>query len=130
MKADETAARTLVKERSRGRCEVGVPNFCTGWGQSMQHRKPRGMGGSHRVHTAADLLSVCGDGVRNCHGYIESHRAWSLDRGLIVPQHCDVEVEPVLRWGREWVVLRPDGSVERTSRRPASRVADGAPTSI
>ncbi len=80
--------------RSGGTCEARTPDcrFPDGnllgaprhW-VSVQHRRARGMGGTAApdVHGLANLLLVCGDGVRHCHGWIETReRAQALQRGL------------------------------------------------
>lgn len=94
--------QALVVTRSGGRCEIRS-NACLaarfGYNvftlpdrlRSLHHRRPRGMGGSKRAdtHTAAAVVLTCGHGTIGCHWYAEQHRAWALDRGLLVPQRSD-----------------------------------------
>ena len=99
------AVLALIRERSGGLCEV-----CGRRAESTHHRKRGGMGGSKdpAAHSAANLLRVCGDGTRGCHGMIESNRTASYENGRLVRQGDSPADVPVgLRHG--WVLLTEDG---------------------
>lgn len=65
-------ARDAISTAGLGRC-VG----CGRTPVTMQHRRPRGMGGTSNVSIGhpANGVPLCGDGVRGCHGWAEKHRA-------------------------------------------------------
>lgn len=73
------------------------------FGLSIHHRQPRGMGGSTLAaqHAGTNLLSLCGDGVCGCHGWVESNRTQGYAEGWLVP-----------RWAEpyEWAVRLPSGA--------------------
>lgn len=54
--------RTELLERANGHCEFcgGLPDFR---GLAIHHRKPKGMGGTHHIYTADELVVACG----RCH---------------------------------------------------------------
>jgi hypothetical protein len=80
---------------------------------SLQHRKPRGMGGTSdpAINAASNLLSVCGSGTTGCHGYMESERTEAEDKGWLIRRLPTAHplTEPVLvaRESR-WVYLTDD----------------------
>lgn len=103
--------RNQVYERSQGKCEwCGQP---PSWGSSVHHRKPRGMGGSRKVHVnaAANLLFLCGSGVTGCHGWVESNRQEAVTYGLLVPRPAFPATTPIFYRRKRWVLLQDDGSV-------------------
>jgi 5-methylcytosine-specific restriction protein A len=106
--------RLLAYARSDQRCEVcGVYAY----GGSLHHRRPRGMGGDKRPETnsIASALVLCGSGSTGCHGWIETHRDESLERGLLVSRYDNPAEIPVeLRVGR--VLLGPFGEYIPTER--------------
>lgn len=67
---------------------------------SIQHRKARGMGGTTdpAINSPANLIVLCGDGVRGCHGWVESHREEARAAGWSVPQWGDPTTVPVTYW--------------------------------
>lgn len=81
---NEATSRETVKHRSGGWCEAGIPGVCTGQGQSMHHRKNRSQGGTWDVE---NILHLCGDGVRGCHGWITEHPKLSYESGWAVRSH-------------------------------------------
>jgi len=115
------AVLALIRERSGGLCEV-----CGRRAESTHHRKPGGMGGSKdpAAHSPANLLRVCGDGTRGCHGAIESDRAWSYINGRLLRQGSSpADVPVLLRHG--WVLLTEDGqyvSAESADHPPVTEV--------
>lgn len=75
----EQRGRAIVYERSQRRCEV-----CGRAADSVHHRNKQG-----RIWSPGNLLSLCGDGVRFCHGWIEAHPRHAMALGLWVPRHAD-----------------------------------------
>ena len=67
------------------------------------------MGGSslEAVHSLANVLVVCGDGVRACHGYVESHRAVAYRRGALVPRGLEPASHPLVLHGGSRKLLDP-----------------------
>lgn len=99
------AVLALIRARSGDLCEV-----CGRQAESTHHRTPCGMGGSKdpAAHSPANLLRVCGDGTRGCHGMIESNRTVSYGTGRLVHQgDSPTDVPVLLRHG--WVLLTEDG---------------------
>lgn len=100
----------IVRERDDWRCAR-----CAGWGPlSTQHRVARGMGGTRwpGINLPSNLLTLCGSGTTQCHGWVEAHPTWAEAHGWSVPrwaQHAVSEV-PVWTW-RGWVRLH-DGTDE------------------
>lgn len=98
-------------ERAKGHCEVcGCRLREKGW--NLHHRRGQGMGGTKVPTTCADGLVVCGMGnVDGCHGYIEGHFTWALERGYKVRRNSNTRPveEPVFVRG-EWVLFNADGS--------------------
>jgi hypothetical protein len=123
----------MAAQRAGGVCERcgHVLRGPRGLAWSVHHRRPRGMGGSHRAHTtcACNLVLVCGSGVTGCHGWIESHRKAAKVHGWLVSQYQDEPSKwPLARHGGT-VVLNCDGSflpheedLERASYDEAARV--------
>lgn len=90
------------------RCGISIQSLP----MSIHHRRPRAMGGTHRLETnySSNLLALCGSGTSGCHGYIESHRAESIELGFIVPQYEMPNNVPVKTFIHGWVLLTDDGS--------------------
>ncbi len=91
--------RKLVMERDDYRCvRCGHPvTGDPGVGFSLQHRIPRGMGGSRdpRLNMPANLVLLCGSGVTQCHGEVESHRAAARAYGYLLWRSQDPALVPV-----------------------------------
>lgn len=99
----EQTARAVVYARSQGRCEV-----CAGYSaDSVHHRMKEG-----RPWEPANLLHVCGDGTRGCHGWIEAHPTHARALGLWLPRGVDYTAWPAwlhpTMWWRGWWV--PDNT--------------------
>jgi hypothetical protein len=125
-------------ERAQYSCEI---NGCRldgerGRGWSLQHRMPRGRGGTRdpRINRLSNLLVVDGSGVTGCHGLIEGElRAaayevgWLLHRCACWPPGCfhDPTEQPVWLLRERWVLLTDDG---RYVPCDAPEGADDAPT--
>lgn len=70
---------------------------------SLQHRKPRGQGGTN---DPSNLLSVCGSGTTGCHGHMESYRTEAYDKGWLVHRNVDPRAKAVLvDCERRWTYL-------------------------
>lgn len=81
---------------------------------AIQHRRPRGMGGSKRLHTMANLVLLCGwsDDPGTCTHWVERQdRTGATRDGWLVPMGVDQEEWPVLRHGTSWE-LPGDGWVK------------------
>lgn len=55
---------------------------CAQRAESVHHRLPRSRGGTHDL---ANLVALCGDGTRGCHGWAESNPGEARLAGLTVP---------------------------------------------
>jgi len=109
-----TEVRMSVMARAGFRCErcgVSIQSIP----MSIHHRRPRAMGGTHRVETnyPSNLMALCGSGTSGCHGYLESHRSEAMDYGFIVPQFEMPNNVPV-KTIAGWVMLNDDGSLTTT----------------
>ena len=82
---------------------------------SVQHRIPRGAGGSARVNRVSNGILVCGSATtpHSCHNWMEHEdRQGAEDLGYILPKlnsDIDPTQEPILthEWG--WVLLSDEG---------------------
>lgn len=114
MRRTDAPADTVrtVRERDDWRCAR-----CAGWGPlSTQHRVARGMGGTRSawINAPANLLTLCGSGTTQCHGWVEHHPEWAEAHGYSVRRwqaHAVVTV-PVWTW-RGWVSLEDNGTAHR-----------------
>lgn len=115
------AQRRAAWERDGGKCVV-----CGRTAESTHHRQGRGGPDPHRL---AGILTVCGDGVRGCHGDIHASPSAAYALGRMVPRLGirTVEDTPVsTRHG--WVVLGNDGSVTPAhGDNPYSTTTAGSP---
>lgn len=75
----------------------------------MHHRKKRGQGG---LWEPTNIVAVCGDGVRGCHGWFEHNPNAAAEGGWHVRPWEDPAEVPVLWRGTDWVLLTLDGKVE------------------
>jgi hypothetical protein len=95
--------RDAVMERDERHCQrCGTP--IDGKPHSLQHRDPRGMGGSKLLHTMANLVLLCGDALfpGYCHSEVESYRTRAIAEGWLVPMGIKAEDWPVKRFGQMW----------------------------
>lgn len=74
----EERGRTIVMERSQGRCEV-----CGQQGLGVHHRLKRSAGGTW---SPSNLLRLCGGGTTGCHGRIEAEPKLALELALWLPR--------------------------------------------
>lgn len=92
-------------DRAEGVCEAMCSPHC-GWkGTDVHHRKKRSQGGPHTLENA---LFVC----RACHAHIESHPAWSYERGLLIHGWAPIEWPPVFFRGVSYELAGVAGGVE------------------
>jgi len=106
----EEKARNIVRLRADGRCEAAIPNVCFGTHDTTHHRRKRRYADTRWV--ASNLLAVCGDGTRGCHGYIEANPAWAQSQGLWLLEHEDPrQTSAHMRWAytRSWYFLDDEG---------------------
>lgn len=77
------AVRNLVMERE-GRACAACGVSVTGQPFSIQHRRPRGMGGTSdpAANSLSNLVLMCGTGVTGCHGLAESRDPEMNARGF------------------------------------------------
>lgn len=107
------AMRKAVLERDEFHCtRCGRDLLNSGLPYSLQHRLPRGRGGTN---TLANLVSLCGDATTPdcCHSEVESYRRRATAEGWLVPTGTAPEEWPVLRhsgWalpGESWSECEP-----------------------
>ena len=106
--------REIVYERDGYRCARCGRHAGNG-PMSIQHRRARGMGGSKAPNTnsPSNLILLCGDGVRGCHGHIEQNRDEARHTGFNVPQFvANPESIPVTYWDGRTYKLNDEGGRE------------------
>lgn len=103
MKRDEKRTRRLVAERSGGLCER-----CGMQGHTAHHRKNRGQGGPW---SPSNIVWLCGDGTRGCHGWVTVHPEAARTSGFHVPWWDTPVVIPVHSTLHGVVFLADDGSL-------------------
>ena len=88
------------------RCGIGAA-------QSFHHRVKRSHGGPWACD---NIVHVCGDGVRGCHGWIESHPNLAEEEGFHVRPWKDPARVAIVYRQLLLVRLDPSGSIERLAR--------------
>lgn len=68
--------RTVLKDPWPRRCEVGVPEFCTGVAQHKHHRVLRSRGGTN---DPSNLVETC----FQCHDFIHANPKWATANGFM-----------------------------------------------
>lgn len=111
---DIETARTLVRERDKGLCQM-----CGRWFQypNTHHRINRGSGGSAQYERASLLVTLCGSGTTGDHGWVTQNpkaagRASDGGIGFLLPRNnpdIDPEREPI-RLFEGWFLLADDGT--------------------
>ncbi|MFL5865262.1 MAG: hypothetical protein ACJ780_31595 [Solirubrobacteraceae bacterium] len=110
--AAEQRARQLVNARAGGMCEAAIPNVCLGAQHSVHHRRKRRYADTR--WDTSNLLALCGDGTRGCHGQIEANPTWASLQGYWLWEYEHPLAMPVLiRWAnqRSWWLLDDEGSM-------------------
>ena len=105
--------RDLVLDRDQGCCvRCGVEVYDPDTDRlfrmySLQHRAPRGMGGTKNpvINSPVNLVTLCGSGTTGCHGWVETHREEARVYGWAVSRHQDPAVVPMLHAYRGWVTV-------------------------
>lgn len=113
--------RETILVRSGGVCECcGNTRY-----ESLHHRTPRGMGGSHdeALNSPANITGVCGSGTTGCHGRIEISRIIATTYGWLVRHGMDPEITPIAYRGR-WALLGDDGFVDYVPPAETLRLPD------
>lgn len=109
----EEKARNTVRLRAGGACEAAIPEICLGTQHTVHHRRKRRYADTRWV--VSNLLAVCGDGTRGCHGHIEANPNWSSQHGLWLWEFEDPRAQPVhMRWAnqRSWWLLDDEGMLK------------------
>lgn len=118
-------ARRIIFVRDGQACVAqGVFGFCGG-GLTIQHRAPRGMGGSARFDGFENLLTMCqihneldqasSDFHRLCIKLGWSMPRWAHEQGL-------ADVIPVWYPGKGWFLLDDDGRLSISDDRHAKHI--------
>ena len=108
----------VVIHRDRGQCaHCGSRPFGDrGFGWSIHHRRPRGMGGSWNredTNSPANLVILCGTGTSSCHGWVEHNRADAHRLGLLVSQQKEPSQVAIQHAVHGLVWLTDDGEAVR-----------------
>lgn len=107
----------LVLERAQYSCEACGSEVGDRRGEdwSIQHRRPRGMGGSRwpGINKPSNLMILCGSATTGCHGFAESHRTAAVAAGWLIQHRADPAREPVLI-RKAWMLLDDEGNATPT----------------
>jgi 5-methylcytosine-specific restriction protein A len=90
-------------ERFEGKCAR-----CSRPAESIQHRKPRQMGGrpDPAINNLSNLVALCGElGTVGCHGEVESNRTQAYADGYLVKDALPPRLQPMLLWDGRRVLL-------------------------
>jgi 5-methylcytosine-specific restriction endonuclease McrA len=104
-----------VIHRDRGQCAWCGDRVSgergTGW--SVQHRRPRRMGGDRRPdsNSPANLVLLCGSATTLCHLAAESQRAIAYDRGVLLRDNEVPTQRPVEHAAFGWIYLTDDAAI-------------------
>lgn len=101
-----TTVRRLVLQRDDYRCVSCLTVIDVHRDYSIQHRIPRGMGGTRdpRINAPGNLLTVCGSATTGCHEWMESHRMRAREWGYLLFRSAEPTEVPVLTAGG-WVLF-------------------------
>lgn len=98
------SVRNIVRERFDEKCAR-----CGRLGHSVQHRMPRGAGGTPDplINRLSNLVWLCGDGTVLCHGVVESRREQAREDGYLIKHGRDVRpwLVPMRLWDGRTVLL-------------------------
>lgn len=103
---------TAILERAGFSCEVCAVMLGDRRGEdwSVQHRRPRAMGGTRwrGINLPSNLMILCGSATTGCHGFTESNRAAGVSAGWLVLSRTDPLSVPVLITRDRWCYLGDD----------------------
>jgi 5-methylcytosine-specific restriction endonuclease McrA len=100
---NEKLCREVVRARSDGCCEICGERR----GDTMHHRLTRKYG----PWDPTNIVLLCGDGTRKCHGRVTNTRDIYYDFGWLIrtwDKRAPGEI-PFLHWGWGYVLLDPVG---------------------
>lgn len=124
----QTSTRILMRDGyACQRCGVAPGDAYPGI--SKQHRAARQMGGTNRPHISlpSNGLTLCGDGVIGCHGWVERNGDEAERLGYAVPSWADPATVPVWLATRScWALLLEDGTAVRTTAPPNNDARNSA----
>lgn len=104
---------TAVLERAGYSCEACSSPLGDrrGVDWSVQHRIPRGMGGTRwaGVNRPSNLMILCGSATTGCHGFAESHRGPAVAAGWLIQSRTDPRTVAILITRDRWCYLGDDG---------------------
>lgn len=69
--------RPAVMDRSGGRCEIRIPDICTGAAVDMHEVLTRARGGS--ITDPDNILAAC----RPCHDHVTDNPEWAAEEGYV-----------------------------------------------
>lgn len=123
----DPATVDLILERAQHSCEACGASVGDrrGFDWSVQHRRPRRMGGTRwaGINLPSNLLILCGSATTpgSCHHFAENWRASSVASGWLVLSRVDPATVPVLvLHGSRWVYLGDDGRYHDDPPEPAA----------
>lgn len=105
---------TAVLERASWSCEAcGKPlGDRRGEDWSVQHRVPRGSGGSRQawLNRPSNLMILCGSATTpgSCHEFAENRRVAAIAAGWLIQARTDPRTVAVLLVGGKWKYLGDD----------------------
>jgi hypothetical protein len=105
--------RKIVLERDENMCQLCGANVLYKLA-SLQHRRPRGMGGSAQVWDASNLILLCGSATTpgSCHNHVEHEDRAEAERlGYLIPKLSPLPTTafPVWTYLHGWVLLDDEG---------------------
>ena len=100
-------------ERCNFHCELcgfAIDGDRRGVDWSVQHRIPRGAGGTRwtGINSPSNLMIFDGSGTTGCHGFVERERAAALRVGWLLPKGSDPSQHAALIGRERWVYLGDD----------------------
>lgn len=110
-RAGEKTARKLVYARSKGWCEIGIPQLCTQIATEWHHRKLKGQGGKWCPGNGLHGCSPCHGAVTNTRGrrpeYVTA--GWLVSASVTRPATVKVHRWDHATQTRVWVLLGVKG---------------------